>query len=371
MSTAANSSETTGSVSASFRIDPLQGPTNWAPWKIKVKDILAQAGCLEHISGTAGTPVAPDEKADENAKATYQTKLAEWKRKDLLALTHIRLRVADSQLVYVGGATTAKQAWDALEGAFESRGIQAEVLARREFLRAQCPPGGDIPDHIRKMRENMDRVHTAAGKEVISDDEFAITLLTSLPDEWNTFIQTFDGSDQKQLTSAGVIARILQEDTRRKARESVQGDSAMVTKSFKHRGKCHNCGKRGHFKAQCKERGGGADAKGPDGGRSSFGGKANEAVESSDDFLLVAQERFEDETDRPADQVLVVAMDESRLWYADNGATCHVATARDLFSEYEPVKGRASISGVGGDQRIVGRGTIKLRCKMLRTTCYP
>ena len=335
-------------LSSAFRIEPLAGDgANYQPWKVKIMDIVTSFGLADHLT-ESGPTVPDDADADEKVKAK-----SEWKKKDQQALSHIRLRVADSLLVYIGGAKTAKDAWETLQQTFQPKGIISQVLARRKFFRAECPEGGDITEHIKKMRSLLDDIHTASDSTVIGDAEFAFTILASLPESWNGFIQSIDSTAVSTITSASVIARILQEDRRRKERDGAStGETGLMAKAKqKKRVKCFNCGKAGHMKKDCWAKGGGAQDK----------QKANDAVE--DDFGFMAVEIFDDLPDEAEIERVLAAADESRLWYGDSGATTHVANAREFFQTYREVPGGGSIKGLGGASKIVGRGSIKLRCK--------
>lgn len=336
-------------LSSAFRIEPLAGDgVNYQPWKVKIQDIVTSYGLADHL--TESGPTVP-EGADDEARAKAET---EWKKKDQQALSHIRLRVADSLLVYIGGAKTAKDAWDTIQQTFQPKGIISQVLARRKFFRAECPEGADITEHIKTMRSLLDDIHTVSDSTVISDAEFAFTILSSLPESWNNFIQSIDSTNVSTITSASVIARILQEDRRRKERDGGSaGETGLMAKGkLKKRVRCFNCGKAGHMKKDCWAKGGGAQDK----------QKANNAVD--DDFGFMAVEIPDDlpgEIETEFEQALAAA-DESRLWYGDTGATTHVANAREFFQSYREVPG-GSIKGLGGASKIVGRGSVKLRCK--------
>jgi Domain of unknown function (DUF4219) len=45
-------SDTTGSTTNVYRIEPLKGAENYAVWKIKMMDILTDQGLWEYVSGT-------------------------------------------------------------------------------------------------------------------------------------------------------------------------------------------------------------------------------------------------------------------------------------------------------------------------------
>src|ERR1700720_944560 len=85
-----------------YRIEPLTGAENYAVWKIKMMDILTGQDLWEYIDGTTTLP-------------TDEAQQPAWRKKDRMALSMIRLRVADKMLVYVASSTSAKEAWDTLK----------------------------------------------------------------------------------------------------------------------------------------------------------------------------------------------------------------------------------------------------------------
>ena len=191
-------STATISSSSLYRIEPLKGE-NYATWKVKMKLILMDTGMWGHADGTAQRP----DPAEDTAV------IRQWERDDQLALSAICLRVADTHLVYVSGAKTAAEAWRALSDMFEAKGPIGIVIARRKFFRAQCD-GQDIEEHIRLLRSYQEELHTLGQK--VTEEDFCITLLTSLPDSWNAFISAIDITSLQSSTS--MISRILEEERR-------------------------------------------------------------------------------------------------------------------------------------------------------------
>ena len=104
-----------------YRIEPLTGAENYAVWKIKMMDILTGQDLWEYVEGTITQP------SDTAGKAA-------WKKKDRMALSTIRLRVADKMLVYVASSTTAREAWEALRSLLEAQGALGIVQARRKLF---------------------------------------------------------------------------------------------------------------------------------------------------------------------------------------------------------------------------------------------
>ena len=137
LTTSVTGSTNEGSISASIKIDPLTGTENIAVWKVKITDILTSVGLRDHLTGSA--PVKPDGAGvDAKAIEKWSKDLAEWQARDQKALSHIRLRVSDAVMVYIGGATTAKEAWDTLMDTFQPKGMYSYIVAYRKFFQTRC-----------------------------------------------------------------------------------------------------------------------------------------------------------------------------------------------------------------------------------------
>src|SRR5215471_13529890 len=225
-----------------YRIDPLKGPEHYPVWKIKMMDILTDSGLWEYVTGSKPRP------ADDAAG------LPDWRKKDRSALSTIRLRIADANLVYVSGAETSKEAWDGLKNVFEPHGPIAIVMVRRKLFRAQCEEGGNVEEHIRTLRGYQEELNILSPKNKITEEDFSITLLTSLPDSWNPFIASIDST---QLANSNtLIAQILEEDRRLHSKNDTTLASQERRKGQKKKYNpnvtCYNCGKKGHIKPDCR-----------------------------------------------------------------------------------------------------------------------
>src|ERR1700678_2907261 len=133
-----------------------------------------------------------------------------WRKKDRLALSMIRLRVANKMLVYITSLISAKEAWDALNSVLEAQGVLGIVLARQKLFRAQCAEGTTIEEHIRTLRSYQEELHNLGQK--IDGEEFSIILLLSLPESWNVYISSIDTTSLKEAPR--LIACILEHDRR-------------------------------------------------------------------------------------------------------------------------------------------------------------
>ena len=318
---------------SAYRIQHLTGEENYQTWSIKMTDILTDLDLDDYVKGRSQKP-------NESDAAIA------WSKKDHQALSAIRLRVADGPLVYITNASTSKEAWDILANTYQPKGAIAIVLLRRKLMRAQCQEGGDIEEHIRKLTGL--RQQLASLNSPLTEEEYCITILTSLPDSWNTFIQ---GVDTTSLdNSAKLIARILEQDRQKTAKPN-SDEVALAAKNHTHNKhskynpniSCYGCGRKGHVIADCRDTKAGktfTKEQKERNGRSSQqrqSGRAHvteETGSSFDDFAFMAN------SSSPSLNL------SSDSWLADSAATKHIVKSKSLFSNYTDTPGH-SVTGFG------------------------
>ena len=192
-------------LSSLYRIEPLTGD-NYPTWKEKMRWILLEQDLWEHASGEAMKP----EPADAH-KVTDSEKwaIADWMKKDQQAFAAISLRISNDYLVYTYGASTARGVWLALLTIFEARGPLGIINVRRDFFHTFVAEGGNMEEHIWKLRSLQKQLHALS--DLIKDHDFCNVLLTSLPGSWSTFLTAINAS-LPTLSSDVLITRVLEED---------------------------------------------------------------------------------------------------------------------------------------------------------------
>src|SRR6266481_1991759 len=187
--------------------------------------------------------------------------------------------------------------------------------------------------------------------ELISDWDFSNTLLTSLPKSWSTFIMAVNAG-LLTLTSDTLIVHILEEY---KSRQASSGGMALKgaerdkrSKQFSAtKGKCQNCGKKGHWVKDCWEPGGDKEGQAPKWWKPQEKAKQTKEKSINNDFTFTSTE------------TCAVAISTSD-WLADSAATTHIARDRlhfmDYISELNEIEGIA----LGSPLKTIGRGTIKI-----------
>jgi len=154
--------------------------------------------------------------------------------------------VARHNLVYVTRITESKPAWDALKNVFEPRGHITMVLLCHKLFQAQCEEGENIKEHVWTLQGYQQEYNSLSPTSPLSDEDFSITMLTSLPDTWNTFISAIDSTALSN--SNALIARILEEDRHLRSKgdpnTSLAAREKPKKKKYNPNVTCYNCGKK-------------------------------------------------------------------------------------------------------------------------------
>jgi hypothetical protein len=116
---------------------------------------------------------------------------------------------------------------------------------------------------------------------LVSDEDFIMILLTSLPESWDNYTMSLFGSsgNKPSVKSHELVAVLLEEDRRRKAHGGESSGTALHAHA-KSRGnfgddnpnkdkECFNCHKKGHVKPDCWAKGGGKEGQSPKGRKGS------------------------------------------------------------------------------------------------------
>jgi hypothetical protein len=218
--------------------------------------------------------------------------LDKWKEGDAKARTRIELSVGDSEVIHLSGASTAKEMWSQLSMVKESKGRLGVLATRRALYRATAEEGFDMVAHVSKLRSLQDELHVM--ENLVTDEDFVMILLTSLPESWDNYTGSYLGSsgNKPTITSHELIAVLLEEDRRRKGRNDESAGTALYSKGKEksHHGgsgggsnkdkECYNCKKKGHIAAECWAKGGGREGQGPKGRKGS--GRKNRADQAQE-----------------------------------------------------------------------------------------
>ncbi|GAV99168.1 retrotransposon Ty1-copia subclass [Lentinula edodes] len=266
----------------------LEGEDNWWPYKREVSLAVESKGLQGYLHGTIAKPsdakpavtVTSPEGTTTTPTVTTppysQTPSPEeWYARDRYVVSTIVSNIIDPTGLGVDYTEAASEIWQELVKQFEQKSEEL-LLFHDSNLRAHryAYPEETMEEHKRTMR-NLLRRATNAGA-VITDGQFRVIVLASLPKDWDADIRHLPGrtSSEAFIHLQGIW---LQREKRRgeeereekKVKALLAMHVASVQAPDKNRPTCTNpnCRKVGHTIQKCWAKGGGAEGKGPNGWR--------------------------------------------------------------------------------------------------------
>ena len=217
-----------------------------------------------------------------------------------------------------------------------------------------APEGFDMIKHISKLKNYQDDLHIM--ENLVTDKDFVMILIMSLPDSWDKFTGSFFGytGNKPMIGSYKLILVLLDEDQRRKAQSKESLGTALLSKGKDKQGankdkECYNCEKKGHILLDCWAKGGGKKDQGPKGRKGA--GKRNKANQVEEVNLSLKNACY-------------MARNSCEIskynWLLNSGTTSHICTICEAFTEFSPIE--EMINGVGDTgTAVAGHGTIKIK----------
>ncbi|QRV75461.1 Copia-like polyprotein/retrotransposon [Ceratobasidium sp. AG-Ba] len=462
-----------------YKIPALKGRENYSVWKVQMRDMYEETGLWGYIDNTETQPVvsAGNSTSTPPVPAVTQADVDGWLKKKRQALGLLRRRVESGPMVHVATATEPHIAWNTLARMYEQVGTSAMTLLRQKFYGNRMAESDDLEEHIKTMRRLHDEINltvATAGGNRVTEIEWVEQLVASLPESYDMMVSMIDFTFNSTTDPNGIEmsqkiqTRLLNEANRRKTRASGSQSTFYSTNTNRdHRGRflpenkraidrtknvCHNCGRHGHKKFECRKPGGGAYHEKKKSKKPRFEGKSrkskgesvNIAQASSTSatgantdefaFAIIDQEepstkdkwpsiyhfltkdeqyivgpgdivkaqlngevvepeidrmdkimrdnidapRHLDEIEREASYTSTIVDTITKVqplylgekevdkysfgqadgWIVDSASTCHVTNEREHFQDYSPSP--STVSGIGGDQGIEGRGRVIL-----------
>jgi gag-polypeptide of LTR copia-type len=349
----------------SYRMEMLKGH-NWMPWKRRMQAVLRDLGLEQYIGIDSVIPLPADTQKPTTEELEKQRR---WRDGDAKARTRIELSISDAEMIHISGATTASEMWQQLITVKEAKGKLGMLALRRSLYRTVAEEGFNMIEHIGKLRKIQEELHLQNSK--VSDEDFAIILLSSLPESWDVYTSAYLGSRSNavSITLHELIAVLLEEYRRRQERNGDPGNVAMQSKGPPNGGRrqkanksdieCYNCHKKGHMIKDCYAKGGPKEGQRP---KSKSGNKnrSNQAQEDVNNLLS-------DVAYMGIPQDRIYAIDNASIsrydWILDSGTTSHISPIRESFITYKEVK--ETIRGIGKNPVISsGKGDITLNFKV-------
>jgi hypothetical protein len=351
---------------------------NWVVYRDRVIWAMQGSSIDEHIA--ADTPSAA-----YTALGTLDGLASEarWTKEESTIKQVLCSTLPDSAFTRIKGAASVKAAWDILKRVYEerSKALVADIV--RRFRNKRCEDDESVRTHFESLADLREQLG-AMGKAV-ADDDYADTLLASLPSTYDSTVSSISASARlgsKTLTAEIFEQLIIDEYERRQVKDKRKDtkDEALTADSSKKGGKskprdkrtveCFNCHKKGHYRSECRGKGGGNE-----GGTSKQGKGAKEdatqAEEKDEPEAWAAIEEMAGPADAATSGVTAAAVGgipvqaeqstPSRTCELyDSGATRHMTPSRDRLKSYRTIPPRAIAAADKRTFYAVGTGDLEI-----------
>jgi len=225
-----------------------------------------------HFDGSEPCPVPKD---IANPTDTEIEAARYWDCDNQIARNLLNKWLPDTTMLEVRQYKTAKEWWHVVTQEFMAKSTYTRNALHRSFVDMQCPKGGNIRAFLTNLKMQHNKL-LAAGV-TISREDFECTVLDGIPDALSAYAsQTLTSArlNGNTLEMKDIIHVISEEAdrtrTRRAPKDQSQGqsrgngnkegqpDEALATtsppeggNSRRRKGKCHHCGKEGHWVCEC------------------------------------------------------------------------------------------------------------------------
>ncbi|CAI7811878.1 unnamed protein product [Closterium sp. NIES-53] len=286
----------------------------YSAWKFKFQVLMMERGLWGFFDGTETDP-------------NNESDIAAWKKKDQKAfatlISRIGINLVSSVHMCMKLEASAHEAWKRLETMHMNKTLHGKILARNAFYTVKMRAGESMLEYATRVEELGEMFMDLGG--TVTEEDWILTLLCGLPEEWSTVITTLD-SVQDTWTKEMVVGLLLHEESRRRqfANESEGGTL------------WRECRKRPSDWTPSK-------ARNHEGNAHTTSGDADDSRES---IVLLAG----DGTNTPSD-----------AWFLDTGATQHMThSASFLTNVGAPRDVTRVIFGNNKSLPVVGVGSTRL-----------
>lgn len=248
-----------GEKNAKYEIQKLSifNGKNFSNWKFRIQILMKEHGVESFVTKSteehADIVIGPNDSAE--AQAEKNKKKEELTKKENKCHSMIIQRICDEYLEYVKDKATPKEVWSTLIATFERKGMANRMFLRRKLLKLEMTDNEDLESHLLNFNTILRDLKSAGAK--MEDEDVICQLLLSLPKTYDPVVTAIETMKTEELTIEFVKGRLLDDNIKRKTNNTGE-DGEMVSKQIAMTGVvkkdviCYLCGKRGHYKSECK-----------------------------------------------------------------------------------------------------------------------
>lgn len=323
---------------------------NFQLWKFQMNAIFVAAGVDDIVDGTR---IKPEQTEIEAAKV--------WKKDDARIMFLISTAMEMNQVECVLSCKSGREMWTKLSAIHEQKSETNKLILTQRFHEYRMNTSDSVVQHIAKV-QNMAGQLADVG-ETVSNVAVMAKILCSLPPKYNALKTAWDSVEPARQTVDYLQERLIKEEARLTADdEAVTAFAAMNTNNKKpsvkpeqkkkssnrnkKQVKCFACNKKGHFAWECEN-------------------KKDKNPHSKDNQNCAFVSTNESDLLNPGISVTVLDkiknLSLSEVWLTDSGASRHITSRREWFTEFKPTSGEFIRLGDDGECEISGSGKILIK----------
>ena len=222
--------------------------SNYATWEVRMKALLKSKKVWKIVENGLSEGAVTRSGDEEHEKELEQ---------DDEALALILLNVEDHNLTRLKRCKTAKEAWEALAGVYQSKSTAQWIKLQYELKSLTLQADEPVFKYVARATGIQDQL--AVTGEPVTDTQVALYALAGLPSEYDNVADMFEFSKEK-LTLDELLPKLQNVEQRRTRGLEKTSETALYSSNRPQQGRprdkrlCFYCDKPGHVVRDCHKK---------------------------------------------------------------------------------------------------------------------
>ncbi|XP_071912380.1 uncharacterized protein [Coffea arabica] len=348
------------------KLDRFDG-TNFSRWKDKMMFFLTALKIAYVLDPSLPEIPEPKDGDSDEVKAQHRKRAED----ELLCRGHIMNTLSDRLYDLYTAVKSPKEIWNALEYKYNTMKQGADKFLIMQYFDFRIIENSSLMDQIHDLQVIVSKLHDL--KVEISESLQVGAIIAKLPTSWNDYKKKLLHTTESFTTDQILKHLRIEEDTRNLQKKQIESDvkvnalseknsqnfsgskrkspDASTSKDKKKNRICYKCGKKGHYKRECK-----ADSN----KKQKKDNAKNANLVEQDVAEIVAM--ISHWNIGMISELHVAAATKSCDWWYDSGATVHVCNDKSQFKTYEEVPdGHKVLMGNHDTAKVIGIGSVDLQ----------